>query len=69
MGYLQDSMVKCRKTIDAILASHTPVFYLEVKEEPLQEGWDESIQENNRSTNSEGLHEWDYVCSDMDGRV
>ena len=42
---------------------------MEAKEESSQEEWDESIQEHNRSTNSEGLHEWDYVCSDMDGSM
>ena len=42
------------------------VNYLEAKEDSFQEEWDESFQEYNRSTNSEGLHEWDFVCSDMD---
>ena len=69
MGFLNDGFVRCRETRDATLASYSPACYLEVREEPPQEGWNESIQENDRSTNSEGLHEWDYVCSDMDGSM
>ena len=70
MGFLNDGLVKCRETRDAMITIDThQINYLEAKEDSLQEGWDESIQEHNRSTNSEGLHEWDYVCSDMDGSM
>ena len=65
-------MVECRETRD--LLQHSPaktlqINYLEAKEESSQEEWDESIQEHKRSTNSEGLYEWDYVCSDLDGSM
>ena len=66
MGFLNDGYVKARETRDATVASCSPSFYLEVREETPLEGWNESIQENDRSTNTEGLLEWDYVVTWME---
>ena len=62
-------MVECRETRDLFKVNKVEINYLEAKEASSQEEWDESILEHNRSTNSEGLHEWDYVCSDLDGSM
>ena len=61
-------MIEYRETRDYL--QHTKKIvqanYLEATEGSSEDEDNESLQEHNRSTDSRGLHEWDYMCSDMD---
>ena len=67
VGYLNDGYIKAIETRYAAIAFCSLALYSEVTDETPLEGWTESIYDNNGSVKQESEHEWDIVCSDMDG--
>ena len=65
VGIIGD-MIEYRETRDYFQNAKRTIQanFLEVNEESSEDEDNESPQKHNRSTDSQGLHEWDYWCSE-----